>query len=111
MLAIAALGACPGAGDDDALSVSGTLERNDSGSASVDVNYSSGSARGEWWPCDMRSTASACIDGHHVNVYVALPQVTAFTQLGGAGCAVDGVANGVYEKFNRENGGEYDLGN
>ena len=95
------LAGCPDVPPAEQLSVSGKIERE--GVLGTDLEdktiaYASKSARGEWWSCELRMTAGACVDDKHVNVWLALPGVTTLGDLGGAGC-VDGDGNpfGVFE--------------
>jgi hypothetical protein len=92
--------ACEQPPEDNVLRVEGTLERAATldDDEAVDVAYASKNARGEWWACDLRLTATACVDDFHVNVYVTLPTVQDFDDLGGAACADDqGNAFGAFE--------------
>lgn len=91
----------------------GTLDRDSiegSSSVPVEVAYHSSGARAEWWPCDLRLTAQACVGEHHVNVYVTLPSVTGIGGVGGAACVSGDEANGVYELLAEARGGEHTLG-
>lgn len=97
------------------LHVSGSLDRETAGgsgdTSEVEVAYHSSGARAEWWPCDLRLTAQACVGQHHVNVYVALPEATSLGQVGGAGCVSGEEAEGVFELLQKAGGtGSYTLG-
>lgn len=83
-----------GAPVDDTLTVRGRLPGPD---GSVDVDYKDAAARGEWWPCDGRLTARACVGDAHVNVYLSLPVVDRVEELGFNLCVQDGVASGAFE--------------
>jgi hypothetical protein len=114
-LAAAALTGCPReVVEEDRLVLSGTLDREsifDSVEGSVDVDYASGGARGEWWPCDLRLTALGCVGEHHVNVFLTLPEVTDFGLVGSGHCVTDGVPEGVLERLAALGGrGSYALG-
>ncbi len=103
VLALAALVAtgCPAVPPEDTFTLSGDLERDGVGGSSstaVAVDFGSKNARGEWWSCDLRLTANACVGQHHVNVYLALPSVVDFDGLGHAACVGgDGQPWGAYE--------------
>ncbi len=78
-------GALPGVGGDD-----------------VTVAFSDVRSRGEWWPCDARLTAQACVDDDeegrfHVNVFLGMPFRDAVADLGAQDCVVDGAAQGAFE--------------
>lgn len=95
------------------LHVEGTLDRDSiegSSSAPVPIAYLSEGARAEWWPCDLRLTAQACVGEHHVNVYVTLPHVTGLGGIGTASCVSGDQAQGVYEVIAEARGGEHTLG-
>lgn len=116
-LVVAGLGACATAIADvpNQLSVRGELERNGldgEPSVAVAIEYDSGEARGEWWPCDLRLTAMGCVGESHVNVYVALPHVVDLADVGGNHCIqAGGEVHGVFEWLANAGGtGEYDLG-
>ncbi len=106
--ALAAATGCPRTPSTEAeqLLVEGTLERDGiSGDAMTDVavDYDSAQGRGEWWPCDLRLTAAACVGDHHMNVYVSLPQATSLDDVGTAGCVdAEGTPFGVYELLHAE---------
>ncbi len=92
---------CPNVPPSEQLSLKGKMERDGvegTNLQDVDVDYASRSARGEWWSCELRLTAGACVGDHHVNVWLALPGATTFDDLGGAGCVdADGNPFGVFE--------------
>jgi hypothetical protein len=83
-----------GAPADDVLSVRGTLPGP---GGDVAVDFSDGRSRGEWWPCDGRLTAQACVDDAHVNVFLSLPVVDRVEELGSTICVQDGSASGAFE--------------
>lgn len=93
--------ACPDLPAEDALTLSGDLERDGVGgssSSAVSVDFGSRNARGEWWTCDLRLTANACVGEHHVNLYLAMPSISSFDGLGGAACVGDdGEPFGAFE--------------
>jgi hypothetical protein len=100
LLTSALLAGCPDIPDDDTFTVAGSLERDGVGggvTTAVPVDFGSKNARGEWWSCDLRLTANACVGDHHVNVYVALPGVDAFDELGRAACVGPDGPFGAYE--------------
>ena len=66
-------------------------------SGPVDVAFDDARAFGEWWPCDARLTSSGCVGDRHVNVYLALPAVSDFPDLGQGACVAGGAATGVFE--------------
>lgn len=92
---------CPNVPAEDSLTLQGDLERDGVGGGSntaVAVDFGSKNARGEWWSCDLRLTANACVGEHHVNLYVALPSITTFDGLGAAACVgTDGQPFGAFE--------------
>jgi hypothetical protein len=99
--AIALLAACPVVPPAEELHVSGKLERDGvegTDLQDVPVDYASKGARGEWWSCELRMTAGACVGDDHVNVWLAMPGSLHFEDLGHAGC-VDADHNpfGVFE--------------
>lgn len=98
---VALLGACPDLPAEDTLTLAGDLERDGVAGGSttaVAVDFGSKNARGEWWSCDLRLTANACVGEHHVNLYVALPSVTSFDGLGRPGCVgASGQPYGAFE--------------
>ncbi|MCC7074946.1 MAG: hypothetical protein IT383_26785 [Deltaproteobacteria bacterium] len=103
--------ACPQVPAEDTLTLSGDLERDGVGGSSstaVSVDFGSKNARGEWWSCDLRLTANACVGQHHVNLYVALPSVVDFDGLGHAACVgSDGQPWGAFELLTQKtNDGE-----
>lgn len=105
--------ACSPVGANERLWVTGELDREgiyQQDDGSVEVEYLSETSRGEWWPCDLRVTAAACVDDHHVNAYIGLPQITDLEGLGRADCVQDGVPYGVYELFDSNDGGQYSVG-
>jgi hypothetical protein len=107
------LAACSPVGENERLWVTGELEREgiyDHDPTVVAIDYLSETSRGEWWPCDLRATASGCVGDHHVNVYVALPNVVELEGLGRADCVIDDIPYGVYELFDENDGGKYSLG-
>jgi len=107
-LSFVALPGCDGLADPLELRVAGELEREGifgANDAAVSVDYASTDPRGEWWPCDLRMTALACVGDHHVNVYVSLPEVADLDGVARNGCVVDGRAYGVFELFEHERGG------
>lgn len=92
-------GACaPALPAEDVLHLQGTVE-GPGGPANLD--FSDTRSKGEWWPCDARFTAQACVaDGEknfHVNVFVARPEITEVKDLGGDACVVDGEPQGAFE--------------
>ena len=92
--------ACADVPEEDALRVEGDLERAAplDDNAKVGVKYASKNARGEWWPCDLRLTATACVGDFHVNVYVSPPNVSDFEGVGQTACADEGEnAFGAFE--------------
>jgi hypothetical protein len=82
----------------DVLTLSGALSGP---GGDVDVDFSDAASRGEWWPCEARLTATACVSEgggqHHVNVFIARPEIDDIASLGGTGCVVDGAAQGAFE--------------
>ena len=98
---VATLAGCPDLPAEDALTLTGELERDGVGgssSSAVSVDFGSKNARGEWWTCDLRLTANACVGEHHVNLYLAMPSISSFDGLGGAGCVGDdGEPFGAFE--------------
>jgi hypothetical protein len=109
----AAMAGCPPVGSAERLLLEGTLEREGierTDDAAVVVDYLSDGSRGEWWPCDLRMTAQGCVDGKHVNVYAALPNVTSIDGLARNACVVDGVPYGVYELIDDTREDELALG-
>ncbi|MDP2339931.1 MAG: hypothetical protein Q8O67_03150 [Deltaproteobacteria bacterium] len=86
----------------DVLRVQGTMAGPD---GDVDVTFADVRSRGEWWPCDGRLTAQACVDGaparqgnkFHVGVFLGRPEIEDISQLGANGCVVDGAAQGAFE--------------
>lgn len=112
LAAIAATG-CPTQVADEQLRLEGTLERNGDGdedTTPVPLVFLSEGARGQWWPCDMRMTASGCVENHHVNVYITGPEGTRVDDLGRGDCIVQGVPQGVYERMDEEKAGVYTIG-
>ena len=111
-----ALAACGGGLNEpkDELRVDGELDRNgvtQAQSPAVPVAYASELARGDWWPCDLRVTAQACVGDAHVNVYLTLPAISDIGDVGGAGCVSGGEARGLYEWMADQGGrGEYEVG-
>jgi hypothetical protein len=63
----------------------------------TDVDFRDSRSRGEWWPCDGRLTAQACVGDAHVNVFLSLPTFQSIDELGGSRCVFDGVASGAFE--------------
>lgn len=100
-LGVALAAGCPDLPAEDTLTLQGELERDTvsgSSATAVSLDYGSKNARGEWWSCDLRLTANACVGDHHVNLYLALPNVTTFDGLGAAACVGDdGVPWGAFE--------------
>jgi hypothetical protein len=92
------LGGCSNAPSSEVLAVKGALQGPD---GALDVDYSDARSRGEWWPCDGRLTAQACVDGAHVNVFFSLPVVNRVEELGSTICVEDGVAQGAFEILER----------
>jgi hypothetical protein len=88
IVAVVALGACQGAPPANELSVFGKLERDgfDAVAQDVAISYGSKNARGEWWNCELRMTATACVGDHHVNAWIAMPNVESLDKLGGTSC-------------------------
>ena len=92
--AVSAAGAgCSNAPSVDVLRVTGSL---DGPNGPVDVAFEDSGSRGEWWPCDGRLTAQACIGGAHVNVFFSLPVVDSVQELGSTICVEDGIAHGAF---------------
>lgn len=85
---------CSDAPTTDVLSVAGRV----SGPAgAIEVDFSDARSRGEWWPCDGRLTAQACVGDAHVNVFLGLPVFESVDELGANRCVFDGVASGAFE--------------
>ena len=63
----------------------------------TDIDFRDSRSRGEWWPCDGRLTAQACVGDAHVNVFLSLPIFQSIDELGGSRCVFDGVASGAFE--------------
>ncbi len=63
----------------------------------TDIDFRDSRSRGEWWPCDGRLTAQACVGDAHVNVFLSLPTFQSIDELGGSRCVFDGVASGAFE--------------
>jgi len=84
---------------EDVLSVRGSFNGP---TGLVDVDFSDGGSRGEWWPCDGRLTAQACVGDAHVNVFLGLPVFRELSELGGDRCVFDGVASGAFEILERK---------
>lgn len=87
----------------DLLRVQGALQGP---AGAVDVDFADVRTRGEWWPCDVRLTTQACVEGDfHVGVFLGLPAHDDLSDLGRNTCTVDGVAQGAFEilqsKFDR----------
>lgn len=99
---------CPDLPEEDALTLVGELERDGVGgssSSAVSVDFGSKNARGEWWTCDLRLTANACVGEHHVNLYLAMPSISSFDGLGGAACVGDdGQPFGAFELLEQKTG-------
>lgn len=100
--------ACPALPAEDTLTLAGELERDAVGGGSttaVAVEFGSKNARAEWWSCDLRMTANACVGDHHVNLYLALPSITDFDGLGRAACVGgDGQPFGAFELMVQKTG-------
>lgn len=94
LIAVVACACGNGAPADDVLAVSATLPGP---GGDVVVDFSDARSRGEWWPCDGRLTAQACVDDAHVNVFVSLPVVDRVEELGSTICVQDGAASGAFE--------------
>jgi hypothetical protein len=111
--AVLALSACsPVQEERVALTISGSLDRDtieDSAAGSVGLDYDSEGARAEWWPCDLRITASQCVGQHHVNLYLA-PAGTLFSELGTLHCGEGDQARGTYEIITEKRMGDYAVG-
>jgi hypothetical protein len=90
---------CSRAPTTDVLALSGGL---DGPNGALDVNFEDARSRGEWWPCDGRLTAQACVDAAHVNVFFSLPVVDRVQELGSTICVEDGVAAGAFEIMERQ---------
>ncbi len=107
---------CPTQVADEQLRIDGTLERNGDGTSedadttAVPLTFLSEGARGQWWPCDMRMTATGCVDDHHVNVYISGPEDRTINDLGRGNCIVQGTPQGVYERMDEEKAGIYTIG-
>lgn len=90
----------PAAGE---LVVSGAMERDGVGETSlkkVDVAYTSKEAKGEWWNCELRMTAGACVGDHHVNAWIGMPGTNTFDDVGQTGCVdANGTAFGAFEQL------------
>jgi hypothetical protein len=101
LVLVASAAACPNIPPAEQLSVKGKMERDGVEATDlqdVGVDYASKSSRGEWWSCELRLTAGACVGDAHVNVWLALPSATSFDQLGGNACVdADGNPFGVFE--------------
>jgi hypothetical protein len=65
----------------------------------VVIDYEDDESRGEWWPCDARLTARACVGDAHVAVFFSLPVVDRLAELGSTICVDGDVASGAYEIF------------
>ena len=108
--ALVALGAlaCQPVPAEDTLTLAGDVERDGVGGSSttaVSVDFGSKNARAEWWSCDLRMTANACVGQHHVNLYLALPSVVDFDGLGHAACVgTDGQPWGAFELLTQKTG-------
>lgn len=83
-----------GAPSSDVLSVSATLPGP---GGEVVVDYEDAESRGEWWPCDARLTAEACVGDAHVAIFLSIPVVNRLAELGSTICVQDGVPSGAYE--------------
>jgi hypothetical protein len=95
LFSLLVLGACGnGAPTDDVLAVKATLPGP---GGDVVVDFRDGRSRGEWWPCDGRLTAQACVDDAHVTVFLSLPVVDRVEELGSTICVQDGTASGAFE--------------
>ncbi|HEY4223219.1 MAG TPA: hypothetical protein VGO62_17800 [Myxococcota bacterium] len=101
LLAVLGVAACNGAPPAETLSLQGQLEREgveDTNEQDVAVDYTSTGARGEWWSCELRMTASGCVGNKHVNAWIALPNIQHLDDLGGTGCVDgDGHPTGAFE--------------
>jgi len=86
--------ACNSAPTTDVLSVAGRLPGP---AGAIEVDFSDARSRGEWWPCDGRLTAQACVGDAHVNVFLGLPVFASVDELGANRCVFDGVASGAFE--------------
>ncbi len=106
--ATALAAACPDLPEEDTFTLAGDLERDAVGGSSttaVAVDFGSKNARAEWWSCDLRMTANACVGQHHVNLYLALPSITTFDGLGHAACVGnDGQPFGAFELLAQKTG-------
>jgi hypothetical protein len=79
----------------DVLRVNGVMSGPE---GDVTIAFEDVRSRGEWWPCDGRMTAQACVDGEsHVGVFLARPEIEDLSQLGQNGCVVEGEAQGAFE--------------
>ena len=60
---------------EDVLRVEGTLPGPNGPQG---LSFRDARSRGEWWPCDARFTAQACVDdgdrSYHVNVFIGRPE-------------------------------------
>jgi hypothetical protein len=104
---LAGLGACQSAPPANELSVFGKLERDgfDGVAQDVAISYGSKNARGEWWNCELRMTATACVGDHHVNAWIAMPNVQSLDKLGGTSCiGTDGKPFGAFEELTQKLG-------
>ncbi|MBI1947133.1 MAG: hypothetical protein HYS27_15665 [Deltaproteobacteria bacterium] len=108
LLAAVLAAACPNVPAEDSFTLTGSLERDAVGGGSttaVAIEFGSKNARAEWWSCDLRMTANACVGEHHVNLYLALPSITDFDGLGHPGCVGgDGQPYGAYELLAQKTG-------
>jgi hypothetical protein len=102
---VAAMGVCLGSlaacGDPTAprLIVEGRLPGP---AGAVSVSFADDAARGEWWPCDGRLTASRCDEGRFpVQVFLTPPTIVDVAGTGGATCVQDDEADGAWEAVER----------
>jgi hypothetical protein len=91
---VAANVACNQAPATDVFSVAGRLPGP---GGAVEVDFSDARSRGEWWPCEGRLTAQACVGDAHVNVFLGLPVFESVDDLGADRCVFNGVASGAFE--------------
>lgn len=90
------VGGCdPAPPTSDVLHIQGTL-KGPGGDANID--FSDTRSKGEWWPCDARLTAQACVDDEfHVGVFIGRPERQDVSELGGNDCVVEGEPQGAFE--------------
>lgn len=93
--------------------VEGALDRESifgEDASEVLIAYRSETARGEWWPCDLRLTAGGCVDDHHVNVFITRADAE-FTDVGSGACFdANGDAQGVLQALFETGQGTYAIG-